>query len=129
MSGRLPEEQGAQAGGNDRGAAAGLQGGGGGDVYLGHCPSFSIDPNRCCLSLNIAPGLIGLFFLITACGCPSNNWGLLYLLCGPVMFGLILVVMTNDEVTVDIVPKLLRPALAKGEGAPLSWTISLGAHL
>jgi len=35
----------------------------------------------------------------------------------------IVVVMTNDEVTTDIISPLPLPPLAKGEGAPIQWTI------
>jgi O-glycosyl hydrolase len=38
----------------------------------------------------------------------------------------VVVVMTNDEVTTDIVSPLPRPPLAKGEGAPIEWTINCG---
>ena len=38
----------------------------------------------------------------------------------------LVVVMTNDESTTNIVPSFLAPRLSKGEGKPIAWTLECG---
>ena len=65
-------------------------------TYLGNCPSFPLDEHRCCISLNIAPSIGGLFFVLLACGC-GIGWGLFYTVVEPVLWGVILAWTIEDD--------------------------------
>ena len=65
-------------------------------TYLGNCPSFPLDEHRCCISLNIAPSIGGMFFVLLACGC-GIGWGLFYTVVEPVLWGVILAWTIEDD--------------------------------
>ena len=98
-------------------------------AYVHNASSFILNPSFFYLShfsRAIPPGSVAVDANVTCTAYRSEY-------CQYVAFrtplGHVAVIMTNDEITTNIVPGAFAPHLSWGEGKAIEWVVSCGGHI